>query len=64
LSNRNGTEPVKTAASKPLGMAVNVSGRRGVVPPEVPLWVQRVLACHESAQDKDNWRARIEGETS
>jgi len=42
MGNRNGIQPVKTSASKSLGMAVNVSGRGTA---QTTMWVRRVLAC-------------------
>ena len=55
LGDRKGILPVKTSASKPLGMAVNGSE------PEVRI-KSFGLSC-EDAQDKDDWRLRIMGAT-
>jgi len=42
LGDRKGIRPVKTSASKPLGMAVNVSVQGTALS---TVWVWRVLAC-------------------
>jgi len=50
LDDRKGIQPVKTSASKPLGMAVNVTGQ---VQPEVPcgyeeFWPMRMLRIRKN----------------
>jgi len=42
LGGKKGIRPVKTSASKPLGMMVNLSGQGTA---SSILWVQKVSAC-------------------
>jgi len=61
LGDRNGIWPVKTSASKPLGMAVNV-GRWGTVWSKV-CSSRNFDVSYEDAQDTDDWKLGVKGAT-
>ena len=51
--------PVKTSASEPIAMAVNINWQATA---RITMWVRRVLAC-PVRDDQDDWRLRIKGAT-
>jgi len=70
VGDRKGIWPVKTSASKPLGMAINISGWSTV---QSILWttppacfkkkgVKSFGLSREDAQEKNDWRLRIKGQ--
>ena len=70
LVNRKGIQPIKSLASKPLGIAVNVTGRDTarftVGNPNLPTSKRRVWKVldpsHLDAQDKNDRKLRIKGQ--
>ena len=61
LGDRKGIRPVKSYASKPFGMVVNVGGRGT---PMYPMGTKYFGLSYKDAQDMDGWRLRIKGATS